>query len=307
MNYWIFCCPDVSKPIGGVKQLHRLAESISRSGRQCFLIQDSADFHPSWFTSSLNTISVKDWFALLAAGLPKSNNIVIFPETYILYSSKLTGGLPVVVFNQNGAYTFGVKPENIYDPSAIINRYQGPKVEHTLCVSHYDFEYLSYILGPRFTKVSRIINSIGTLPPFSLSSKKKAIAYMPRKNEAHSRCLISVAKNLSLFNDWEFVKISDMTHEEVIQTLLSCRVFFSFGHPEGFGLPVAEAMALGCIVIGYTGLGGNELFDIASKLSICSLCLMVIYLGLSTSFPKFLQCSAENESSFNANVYSIPR
>ena len=37
-------------------------------------------------------------------------------------------------------------------------------------------------------------------------------------------------------------------------------VFLSFGHPEGFGLPVAEAIASGCAVIGYSGLGGRELF-----------------------------------------------
>ena len=42
-------------------------------------------------------------------------------------------------------------------------------------------------------------------------------------------------------------------------------LFFSFGHPEGFGLPVAEALACGCAVVGYTGLGGRELFNLAKK------------------------------------------
>tara|TARA_B100000674_G_C37618455_1_gene813139 strand:+ start:192 stop:539 length:348 start_codon:yes stop_codon:yes gene_type:complete len=34
----------------------------------------------------------------------------------------------------------------------------------------------------------------------------------------------------------------------------------AFGHPEGFGLPIAEAMAAGCWVVGYSGGGGQELF-----------------------------------------------
>ena len=42
-------------------------------------------------------------------------------------------------------------------------------------------------------------------------------------------------------------------------------IFLSFGHPEGFGLPVAEALACGCAVVGYSGLGGRELFAIAAK------------------------------------------
>ena len=37
-------------------------------------------------------------------------------------------------------------------------------------------------------------------------------------------------------------------------------MFLSFGHPEGFGLPAAEAMSCGCLVVGYDGLGGREFF-----------------------------------------------
>ena len=44
------------------------------------------------------------------------------------------------------------------------------------------------------------------------------------------------------------------------EQLNSARLFLSFGHPEGFGLPVAEAMAAGCYVVGYSGGGADELF-----------------------------------------------
>ena len=39
--------------------------------------------------------------------------------------------------------------------------------------------------------------------------------------------------------------------------------FLSFGHPEGFGLPLAEAGACGCALIGYSGLGGREIIKLA--------------------------------------------
>ena len=35
-------------------------------------------------------------------------------------------------------------------------------------------------------------------------------------------------------------------------------LFFSFGYPEGLPLPPAEAMASGCVVVGYHGFGGAE-------------------------------------------------
>jgi len=36
------------------------------------------------------------------------------------------------------------------------------------------------------------------------------------------------------------------------------QIFISLGYPEGFGLPAAEALACGCIVVGFTGGGGND-------------------------------------------------
>ena len=37
-------------------------------------------------------------------------------------------------------------------------------------------------------------------------------------------------------------------------------LFLSFGYPEGCPLPPAEAMASGCLVVGYHGQGGQEYF-----------------------------------------------
>ena len=57
-RYWLALHPDVHKPIGGVKQMHRLAEAITANGRQATLIQLDAAFHPGWFSSDVNTVSL---------------------------------------------------------------------------------------------------------------------------------------------------------------------------------------------------------------------------------------------------------
>ena len=42
MRYWLSLHPDIKRPIGGVKQMHRLAEAIQCCGHEAFLIQESA-------------------------------------------------------------------------------------------------------------------------------------------------------------------------------------------------------------------------------------------------------------------------
>ena len=60
-RYWLAIHPDISKPIGGVKQMHRFAEALVLCGRQATLIQEQADFHPGWFESQVDTISLASW------------------------------------------------------------------------------------------------------------------------------------------------------------------------------------------------------------------------------------------------------
>ena len=49
-----------------------------------------------------------------------------------------------------------------------------------------------------------------------------------------------------------------MQHEKVASALQEAMLFLSCGHPEGFGLPLAEAIACGCLVVGYHGLAGRD-------------------------------------------------
>ena len=67
--------------------------------------------------------------------------------------------------------------------------------------------------------------------------------------------------------------------------MMDSTIFLSFGHPEGFGLPVAEALASQCAVVGYDGIGGRELFDFSSN------------YGLSKSVP-FGDWTAFTEATF---------
>ena len=90
---------------------------------------------------------------------------------------------------------------------------------------------------------------------------------MPRKNPKDSAVVSALLRQQPWFqlSGWSLQAINGLPQEEVAKILQKSLVFLSFGYPEGFGLPLAEAAACGCYLIGYSGLGGSEIFQLASN------------------------------------------
>ncbi len=91
--------------------------------------------------------------------------------------------------------------------------------------------------------------------------KSFALAYMPRRRGGEAQTLISLLRSRGRVGNLDFVPIDGKTPDQVAETLRDSLFFLAFSEQEGFGLPPAEAMASGCVVIGYHGYGGAEYFD----------------------------------------------
>ena len=270
MRYWLSLHPDIKRPIGGVKQMHRLAEAIQRCGHEAILIQESATFHPGWFQSSVKTISLNEWKRLRDSKLDSKKNVLIIPETFLNALSSYSANLPVVIFNQNGSYSFGLPGSKVFTrPEFVINKYHSSNIAHVLCVSRYDHDLLVNDFSLGSENVSCIRNGIEN-HCFPAGRKRRQIAYMPRKNKLDAFAVVGLLKSQAWMQRWELIEISDLSHDQVIDVLRQSILFLSFGHPEGFGLPVAEAMACGCAVVGYSGLGGRELFRLGEKFDVAT-------------------------------------
>lgn len=85
---------------------------------------------------------------------------------------------------------------------------------------------------------------------------------MPRKNPDHVQAVLQGLQRCGIRHSvgWHGEPLTQLKHAQVAERLNGSRLFLAFGYPEGFGLPIAEAMAAGCWVVGYSGGGGSELF-----------------------------------------------
>ena len=260
-RFWFLAFPDIKKPIGGIKQIHRVSEIISSFGFQSVIVQQDPSFSPGWFASKVSTISKSEFYD---RELDEEIDIIVIPETFIAALATIHPSIRKIIFNQNAGYTFGIQNIKFPSPSEIFELYQHPSVLQVWCVSEYDRAFVSKVLRVPISKVHRFYNSVETHVE-NIFDKKNLIAYMPRKNKEHSEIVINLVSKQSFLEGWKFVPISGFSHQEVLKIFSVSRFFLPFGYPEGFGLPIAEALSCGCSIVGYDGLGGKELFDLAYR------------------------------------------
>lgn len=262
-RYWLASHPDVSRPIGGVKQIHRLAEALVSCGRQATLIQESAGFHPGWFSSEVQTIGFKQWSQ--KTDLSPEQDVVVLPETFLNGFDSYAPGLPKLIFNQNASYTFGARKAKAWpNPAEVLRIYRHPELLHVLCVSQHDQLLFKDGMALGSKLVSRLVNPIESEIFHPGFSKRHQIAFMPRKNVHDAQVIAALLQSQPWWPGWKLVPIHQKSQTEVAEILRESLVFMALGHPEGFGLPIAEALACGCAVVGYSGLGGRELFDLGA-------------------------------------------
>lgn len=258
----VLCLPDVDRAIGGVKQLYRHVEHLLALGWDAAMVTEAAGFRPSWFCSDAPAWSLAECHQ--RGEFNDENTVLLLPETYIDVDLRSFRGLDLsplakVVFNQNGYYTYGQGGDTL--ASKLQRFYNDASVLQVLSISEDTHALLQRNLGISDQRLSRIINAIE--PTFrSDQPSVNRLHWMPRKNPQQVQAVLMGIQRAGLQHTagWQGEPLQGLSHDQVAERLNAARLFLAFGHPEGFGLPIAEAMAAGCWVVGYSGGGGRELF-----------------------------------------------
>lgn len=288
-NRIFFISPDINSPTGGIKQLYRQVDVLNKNGFNAFVLHQKSGFKCTWFVNStkvaysyniLNDLESniqseekKNDFIRKCKNEIKNiikkskllfstkkndikinkNDIFVFPEVYGPRIAEITKGNKKVIYNQGAYQTFFH-----YDLYSNETPYLNDELIATIVNSENAKEYINHAFPSMI--VNRVRYGIDSKKFYLNPIKKRKIAFMPRRLRVDLIQVINILKFRGILDNWELVAIENMNEQQVANTLRECAIFLSFSINEGFGMPPAEAMACGCIVVGYPGKGGKEFF-----------------------------------------------
>lgn len=249
MNIYVLC-PDHNTPSGGVKKLYRHVDALNCHGFSATILHKKPGFRCSWFA---NNTRIETYGRAIKAIMRDPHSYLVFPEIYGPEIAEYAPGVKKVIFNQSGFYTFAGYS---LDPRDLQSPYLDRDVVATLVVSEHTREYLEYAF-PKL-RIIRLRNGIDQALFAPPAHKQPQIAFMTGKNDEDITQVINLLKFRGALTHYTLAPIANRTESQVAAILRKSLIFLSFGTQEGFALPPAEAMACGCIVIGYDGMGGRE-------------------------------------------------
>lgn len=245
--------PPLARKSGGLAVLHAVGNHLVAAGHDVAFVARDAVSEP------VNAVPVLPW----EEARPGSDCCWLVPEGWgNALAPGLAAGALCVVYVQNWAYLLSSLPEGVA---------WGQLPVHFLAVSEPVAWFVrettarsSLLLRPGidenvfFPDAARFPEgAAGMAEPVGETVR---VAWMPRKNTALARQIReTITSRLARTvpgTTLEWVEIHNRAQAEVAALLRSAHVFLSTGFPEGCPLPPLEALASGCLVAGFSGLGG---------------------------------------------------
>lgn len=241
---------------GGDKVAYRQSEVISKlnvngiTGQ--ILHPENPSFSHEWFDHEVNFKKNLQ--------LDPNRDFVVIPEIWVLPHAKLLSdiGVKYAIYVQNG-YLTNIPMLVGHTFEALNSAYSNASL--ILSISDDTTECIKLAFPGLETEIIRMYYSVDS-EKFKIAQKKEnLITFMPRKLSSHSKMILFFLKK-ALPKHWRIEAIDGLNEEGVRDILSRSKIFLSFSEFEGCPLPPVEAALSGNQVVGYTGEGAKEYWNL---------------------------------------------
>jgi glycosyltransferase involved in cell wall biosynthesis len=294
-----FIAPDLARPSGGVRTIYRSVDLLNAAGIGAAVIHGRKGFRCRWFENATSVV-----YPPLRLGM---RDVLVPPESLYLRRPGLAPGVRKVIFHQNAYRSFRHSPAPAGTLRSSLT--DTPDVVGVLVVSEDNERYLEHAFpGISIARVHHWIDP--QVFHLDASARRRKIAVMPRKRRDEFEQLFGILTARQALVGWELEALEGRTEADVAARLRESVLFISLSKAEGFGLPPAEAMACGCHVIGFHGMGGREIFQPPFALAIEDGDVLALAMAVEEFLVTYDERAAELEqqalhgAAFIASTYS---
>lgn len=277
---YLFLCPEVSAASGGVAVIYACVEMLRGAGYDAAVLHSRPGYRygntpftpPVVFSPELEKGFVLQsgrgrklhyWAQRLRrrigptvaeTGSVLASDVLVVPEFMIRTAARTFPRQAKVVFSQNSFSYIDFYHKTLMqglDPD------QG-----VLCnIGINETSMDAFALMSRCPQRRIVVSPDLEIFPFG-AQKQRKIAYMPRKRKGTADFVHLMLTRRGLVSDFDLIRLDGMPQAEVARHMHDSLIFLSLMKEEALGFPGIEAMASGCIVVGYTGLGTEEYFTL---------------------------------------------
>jgi len=275
---YLFLCPDRRTPSGGIAVIYDTVAALNALGYEAAVVHgdprggyaDPPARVPLFHSFALREVwqrhhrgkhwlkqQIALWRARLRGGpLPalvlRPDDVIVTPEVMMAEAMEAFPDTPLGVFVQNPFSFMNTHLRGLDRGFDIRKRASWMIGIAGICLTQFrllDFERVFYL--PVSMKPEEF--------PFR-ADKAPLITYMPRKRPKDAAQIDRILRERGRIAGYDLVALDRLPRAEVSRRLQDSLVFISLLKTEALGFPAAEAMAAGCITIGFTGLGTEEYF-----------------------------------------------
>lgn len=280
----IYFCPDFSFPSGGIKVLYRHVHQLRQRGLDAYIMHSATGFCLTWHGYIVPTLSLENRTPL------HTTDILVFPEGLIdLVKQSGQFGATRVLIPLNWAY--------IYESLPSSEDWRDYGISHVITPSPVIKEFVEWSMGIDVQLIPEYIDA----KKFHANgrTKKNKIAYMPRKSPVGDTLEHILKRKSGLAASYEWVRLLDLTEMEYAERLGESRIYLTPSAQEGANISVLEAMASGCLVIGFTGVGGKAFMIGEGDMQNCILVENDDLLGLGKALEQAVERFAKNSNAYD--------
>lgn len=236
---------DDNHPSGGEKHSYQHVDVLNESGFEAYALHTNKGTHNTWFENRTRVIDMDSFWDLYNM----ERDYIVIPETLAANASSLPG--KKVIFNKNlyhGYVSFGRTKPPSYS-------YTDSKVVAAFAVSDHNLRHLQFAFpGAKIFRMYAHIDC-GLFAFRSLGDKQRRIAFSVKSRvPLHVLCHTLMARNATGLNnlqDYELTFLEGFSEQQMVRVLQDSLILIFLGTYEGLPRTVLEAMACGCLVVGY--------------------------------------------------------